>query len=358
MEIVETQSSNSFSKEKPLSVEMKLNNKFDHLWHMVGNTPMLEISYHYKNELRKIYVKCENYNLTGSIKDRMALYILQKSYQLGTIKPGDIIVEATSGNTGISFSAIGKALGHEVKIIMPDWLSRERMDIIRSLGAEVILISKAEGGFLGSIALSEKMAKGNANIFLPKQFENIYNAEAHEKTTAKEIWMQLQSIDLSPEAFVAGVGTGGTIMGVSKYLKKRDGFIMVHPLEPKESPTLSTGYKVGSHRIQGISDEFIPAILEMDKLNEVVQASDGDSILMAQKLAKTLGLAVGISSGANFLGALQLQNKLGGEAVVVTIFSDSNKKYLSTDLMKEEPVKKDYYSTDVELLDYRAISSM
>ncbi len=346
-----------YETEKLATMEAKLTNKLEHLWHMVGNTPMLEISYRYKQDCRKLYVKCENYNLTGSIKDRMALYILQKSYHLGTIKPGDTIVEATSGNTGISFSAIGKALGHDVKIIMPDWLSKERTDIIKSLGAEVILISKAEGGFLGSIALSEKMAKENENIFLPKQFENIYNAEAHEKTTAKEIWMQLQSIDLSPDAFVAGVGTGGTIMGVGSYLKKRNNFILVHPLEPKESPTISTGYKVGSHRIQGISDEFIPAIVELDKLNEVVQASDGDSIIMAQKLAKQLGLAVGISSGANFLGALQLQNKLGGDAVVVTVFSDSNKKYLSTDLMKEELVKEDHFSKDVELLDYKAISS-
>jgi cysteine synthase len=341
-----------------LQTENFIENKFRHLWKMVGNTPMLEIQYRFKNECRKLYVKCENYNLTGSIKDRMALYILQKSYELNLIKPGNIIVEATSGNTGISFSAIGKALGHQVKIIMPDWLSKERIDIIKSLGAEVVLISKAEGGFLGSIALSEKMANENENIFLPKQFENIYNPEAHEKTTAKEIWMQLQSIDLTPDAFVAGVGTGGTIMGVGRYLKKRNKAIKIHPLEPKESPTISIGHKVGSHRIQGISDEFIPAIVELDKLNEIIQASDGDSIIMAQKLAKQLGLAVGISSGANFLGAVQLQNKLGAEGVVVTVFSDSNKKYLSTDLMKEEPVKEGYFSADVELMDYRAIGSM
>ena len=347
-----------FEYETLVKTENFIENKFRHLWNMVGNTPMLEIRYRYKNECRKLYVKCENYNLTGSIKDRMALYILQKSYQLKTINRQDIIVEATSGNTGISFSAVGKALGHQVKIIMPDWLSKERIDIIKSLGAEVILVSKAEGGFLGSIALSKKMAKENENIFLPKQFENIYNPEAHEKTTGKEIWMQLQSIDLTPDAFVAGVGTGGTVMGVGCYLKKRNNAVRIHPLEPKESPTISTGYKVGSHRIQGISDEFIPAIVELDKLNEIIQASDGDSIIMAQKLAKQLGLAVGISSGANFLGAVQLQNKLGAEAVVVTVFSDSNKKYLSTDLMKEEPEKEGYFSPDIQLLDYRAISSM
>jgi cysteine synthase len=343
--------SNAFS-----SADLKLRNKLKHLWHMVGNTPLLEISYRYKGECRKVYVKCEHYNLTGSIKDRMALYILQKAYEHRLIKPGDVIVEATSGNTGIAFSAIGKALGHEVKIIMPNWLSKERVDIIKSLGAEVILISKEEGGFLGSIALSEKMAAEDNRVFLPKQFENLYNCEAHEKTTGKEIWMQLQSIDKTPDAFVAGVGTGGTIMGVGNYLKKRNPAVRVYPLEPAESPTLSTGYKVGSHRIQGISDEFIPAIVQLNKLDRVVKASDGDSILMAQKLSRQLGLAVGISSGANLLGALQLQNELGHEAVVVTVFSDSNKKYLSTDLMKEEPVKEGYYSSDIEFLDYKAIS--
>lgn len=340
-----------FVKETPIQ------NKFRHLWHLVGNTPMLEITYSYKKEIRKIYVKCEHYNLTGSIKDRMALYILQKAYEHNLIKPYDVIVEATSGNTGIAFSAIGKALGHEVKIIMPDWLSKERKDIIKSLGAEIILVSREEGGFKGSIALSEQMARDDNKIFLPKQFENLYNAEAHEKTTAKEIWMQLQCNDLEPQAFVAGVGTGGTIMGVGNYLKKRNESIKVHPLEPLESPTLSTGYKVGSHRIQGISDEFIPAICRLDRLDQIVQASDGDSIIMAQKMAKQLGLAVGISSGANFLGAVQVQNQMGANAVVVTVLSDSNKKYLSTDLVKEEPVKEHYYSKDIELIEYSAIKS-
>jgi cysteine synthase A len=319
---------------------------------------MIEILYRYKNVVNKVYVKCEHYNLTGSIKDRMALYILQEAYRSGKIKSSDIIVEATSGNTGISFSAIGKALGHEVKIIMPDWLSRERINIIESLGAEVILMSKEKGGFLGSIALSEQMAAANPSIFLPRQFENIYNAEAHEKTTAKEIWMQLQAIDINPDAFVAGVGTGGTIMGVGKYLRSKNPDIKIHPLEPAESPTLSTGYKVGSHRIQGISDEFIPAIVKLDEMNPVIKVSDGDSILMAQKLARKLGLAVGISSGANLIGAIRLQHQSERPMNVVTVFSDSNKKYLSTDLMKEEPVKQDHITPDIELLDYDAFSRM
>jgi cysteine synthase A len=330
----------------------KIQKKLANLWSLVGHTPMVELHYTYQGQHRKIYAKCEHYNLTGSIKDRMALYILQRAYELGTIKPGDTIVEATSGNTGISFSAIGKALGHKVKIIMPDWLSRERINIIESLGAEVVLISKQQGGFLGSIALSEKLAKEQPDIFLPKQFDNCFNAEAHERTTGREIWMQLQSMELTPDAFVAGIGTGGTVMGVGHYLKKRNPAVCIHPLEPKESPTLSTGSKVGSHRIQGISDEFIPAIVDLKRLDPVMQASDGDSILLAQKIAKQLGLAVGISSGANLIGAILLQEQFGGNATVVTVLPDSNKKYLSTDLVKDEPVQEDYVSSDVEFVDY------
>lgn len=332
-----------------------LNERFTHLQRLVGNTPMLEIHYRYKGRKRKIYAKCENFNLTGSIKDRMALYIMRKAYEENLISEGDTIVEATSGNTGISFSAIGRSLGHPVKIIMPDWLSKERIAIMKSMGAEVILISKAQGGFLGSVELSRRMAAADPSIFLPRQFENTYNAEAHAVTTGKEIWQQLERTGQRPNAFVAGVGTGGTIMGVGQFLKAIDPRIMVHPLEPKESPTLSTGYKVGSHRIQGISDEFIPAIVLLDELNEVVQASDGDSILMAQKVAGQLGLAVGISSGANLIGAIQVQEKLGPESIVVTVFGDSNKKYLSTDLMKEEPVKKEYLSNEVEFIEFRSI---
>lgn len=330
----------------------RIRKKLDHLWKMVGNTPMLQISYTFRGESRNIYVKCEHYNLTGSIKDRMALYILEQSYMHGRIKPGNVIVEATSGNTGIAFAAIGKALGHQVRIIMPDWLSKERKDIMRSLGAEIVLISKEQGGFLGSIAVSEQMAAEDPNIFLPRQFANEYNSMAHALTTAPEIWDQLHHVGLSPYAFVAGVGTGGTVMGVRNYLKNIDQRIKVHPLEPEESPTLSAGHKVGAHRIQGISDEFIPEIVRLDQLDPVVQASDGDSILMAQLLAKKLGLAVGISSGANFLGAVKLQNKYGGDKPVVTVFCDSNKKYLSTDLMKEEPVKSHYLTPEIVLEDY------
>jgi cysteine synthase A len=319
---------------------------------------MLELQYNYKGKPGKIYVKCEHYNLTGSVKDRMALYILHQAYKEGMIKPTDTIVEATSGNTGISFAAIGKALGHEVIILMPDWLSRERIEIIKSLGAKIQLISKAEGGFLGSISIAEQMRSASDRFFLPRQFENLYNAGAHEKTTGPEIWEQLRGLNLIPDAFVAGVGTGGTVMGTGCYLKTKYPALKIHPLEPAESPTLSTGHKVGTHRIQGISDEFIPAILKLDELDSVIQANDGDAIIMAQKLAKELGLAVGISSGANVIGAIKLKEQLGDDAVVVTVFSDSNKKYLSTDLMKEEPVGPDYFSSYTEFTGYQPISRL
>ena len=332
-----------------------LADKFKHLWYLVGNTPMLELHYYFRGKPGRIFVKCEHYNLTGSVKDRMALYILYQAYQSGKIAPGLEIVEATSGNTGISFAAIGKALGHRVRIIMPDWLSQERKDIIRSLGAEVVLVSKEQGGFLGSIRLAEDYAKSPGDIFLPRQFENCYNAEAHEKTTGPEIWKQLGSVGIIPDAFVAGVGTGGTVMGVGAFLRSKNPGVKIHPLEPAESPTLSTGYKVGNHRIQGISDEFIPAIVKLDKLDNVISVCDGDAIIMAQMLAAQLGLAVGISSGANVIGAIQLQEMMGENSNVVTILSDSNKKYLSTDLMKVEPLKENYLSAKIKLVDYHPI---
>jgi len=336
-----------------LSSYPRLAEKFNELWRLVGNSPMLAIHYRFKGEERTIYAKSEQFNITGSIKDRMALYILQKAYQTGRIKPGDTIVEATSGNTGISFSAIGKALGHPVKIVMPDWMSKERVDIIRSLGAEIIPVSREEGGFLGSIRKTVEIAANRTDIFLPCQFANEMNAEAHRLTTGKEIWIQLKEHGILPDAFVAGVGTGGTVMGAGGYLREMNPAMKVYPLEPAESPTLSTGHRVGSHRIQGISDEFIPNIVKLDQLDEVVMVNDGDSIIMAQKLASELGLAVGISSGANFLGAAKVQNQLGGKINVATTFSDSNKKYLSTDLMRNEPRQPGYLSSDIELLDFR-----
>jgi cysteine synthase A len=328
--------------------------RFKGIRHMVGNTPLLEIHFTYRGNMRVLYAKAEHMNMTGSIKDRMAFYIMQRAYSEGTVKPGHTIVEATSGNTGISFAAIGRALGHPVVIFMPDWMSRERVDLIRSLGASVKPVTREQGGFVGSIRQTEELANGEQNVFLPCQFSNGANVEAHEFTTGPEIWWQLQFAGRRPEAFVAGVGTGGTIMGVGRYLRSQNPNVKIYPLQPAESPTLTAGRKVGHHRIQGISDEFIPSIVKLDQLNDVVSASDGDAILMAQKLAAQLGIAIGISSGANFVGALKVQNQLGNDAVVVTVFPDDNKKYLSTDLLREEPVKTGYLSPDVEFVDYRA----
>ncbi len=331
-----------------------MESSFSGLFSMIGNTPLLEINFTYKGEPRTIYAKAENLNLTGSIKDRMAYHILKKGYDDGRLKPGAEIYEATSGNTGISMSAIGRALGHPVTIFMPDWMSNERINLIRGFGAKIRLVSKTEGGFLGSIEMANAMAEDSDNSFLPRQFENIDNAEAHYLNTGPEIYWQLKYRYKEIDAFVAGVGTGGTVMGAGRYLRDKNPDIKIHPLEPSNSPTLSTGCKVGHHRIQGISDEFIPDIVKLDQLDRVVCVDDGDAILMAQKLSHELGLGVGISSGANFLGALDVMEELGKDAIVVTIFSDDNKKYLSTDLLRQEPVKKGFWTPDIKLQNFTA----
>lgn len=323
---------------------------------LVGGTPLLSIRCRFRGAEYRIFAKQEVTNFTGSIKDRMALHILEDAHVRGEIAPGDTIAEATSGNTGISFAAIGRALGHPVRIYMPDWMSRERVLVIQSLGAEIVPVSSDAGGFVGSIEQANKHAADEPNVFLPHQFESDGNVEAHYRTTGPEILDQLSRTGREPTAFVAGVGTGGTVMGVGKLLRERVPGLKVHPMEPANSPTLRTGKRVGKHRIQGISDEFIPAIVKLDELDDIVDVWDGDAILMAQKLAREAGLAVGISSGANFLAALKIAASTGTSSVVCTVFPDSNKKYLSTDLCNEEPVKDDYMSPDVEVLDWRAVS--
>jgi cysteine synthase A len=336
-----------------LFVDTQIAHRLRGLACLVGNTPLLALDLEFRGRKRTIHAKAENLNMTGSIKDRMALHIVQEGYARGTLRPGGLIVEATSGNTGISFAAIGRAMGHPVSIFMPDWMSRERIELIRSFGARIHLVSREEGGFLGSIRLAEELAATVAGAFLPRQFSNEDNVEAHARTTGPEIWFQLRFRGLRPDAFVAGVGTGGTIMGAGRFLRDHHPEVRLHPLEPANSPTLSTGCKVGKHRIQGISDEFIPAIVKLDDLDRVIGVDDGDAILMARRLAAELGLGVGISSGANLLAALQVQDDLGGDAVVVTVFPDSNKKYLSTDLLRDEPAKDEHLNTRVNLLGFR-----
>ncbi len=321
---------------------------------LIGNTPLLEIRLKYRGDERLLYAKAEHLNMTGSIKDRMALHIISRAYETGDLVPGGRIIEVTSGNTGIAFSAIGRALGHPVTIFMPDWMSPERINLMKALGAEIALVSKSEGGFRGSIERADEMCAKIENGFLPHQFSNDANAEAHYQTTGPEIWWQLHFRSLTPTAFIAGVGTGGTVMGAGRFLREEHPAICLHPLEPANSPTLTTGCKSGNHRIQGISDEFIPPILHLDELNDVIDVYDGDAILMSQKLGSQLGIGVGISSGANLVGALKVQNELGSDAVVVTVFADDNKKYLSTDLLRFEPVRAGYLSPDTDLVGVRA----
>lgn len=318
---------------------------------LAGNTPLIEISVLYKGRPCTVYAKAEYFNLTGSIKDRVAQHVISCAYEKGEIHPGDTIVEATSGNTGISFAAVGSAMGHPVTIYMPDWMTKERIHIMESFGAKVVLVSREEGGFLGSIALAEKAGE-KEGVFLPRQFSNPQNTEAHYLFTGKEIALQLKSIGKTADAFVAGVGTGGTVMGIGKRLKEENPNCKVYPLEPKNSPTLSTGYKVGQHKIYGISDEFIPDLVNLSELDDVVSIDDMDAIIMARMLSEKLGIGVGVSSGANFLGALLAIDN--GAQTVVTVFADDNKKYLSTDYATADITCPGELTKDVSLQGFRA----
>lgn len=332
---------------------MNYNDKFKNIKKMIGSTPLLEINLKYKGENRKIYAKAEYYNLTGSIKDRVAFYILENAYKKGTIKENDIIAEATSGNTGIAFSALGSYLGHKVIIYMPDWMSKERINLMKSYGAEIRLVSKEDGGFLDSISMTEKLAE-NGGVFLPCQFSNEDNTMAHYYTTGEEISNQLHALGLTADGVVAGVGTGGTVMGIAKRLRVDNPNCKAFPLEPLNSPTLSTGYKTGAHKIQGISDEFIPPILNMDEMYKVVSVDDIDSIIMARMLSQQFGIGVGISSGANILGCLKAQDIIGTDKTIVTVLADDNKKYLSTDYSNNWEIKDNYMTKNIELVSVKA----
>lgn len=317
---------------------------------MIGNTSLLSIKYRYNGEERVIYAKAEFYNLTGSIKDRMAKHIIEESYKDGTLKRGMPIIEATSGNTGISFSALGAMYEHPVHIFMPEWMTSERKQMIKKYGAVLHEVTQEQGGFEGAVKLADQLSE-EIGGFRPQQFSNLYNVDAHYKTTGLEICTQLNKLGVEPDGFVAGIGTGGTIMGVRKQLIRCHPNLKTFPLEPFESPTISKGIKGVNHRIQGIGDGFIPEIVKLDLLDEVMVIHDGDAILMAQLLAKKLGLGVGVSSGANFLGAVMIQNKYGKDFNIVTVFSDDSKKYLSSDLLKEEPIKPEYITPSIKLID-------
>ncbi|MGN0632288.1 MAG: PLP-dependent cysteine synthase family protein [Oscillospiraceae bacterium] len=336
-------------------MDQTIQKKFDELKKLVGNTPLLAVKCRYKGEERTVYAKYEALSLSGSIKDRVALYIMEKAYASGAADENSIIVEATSGNTGIAFSAVGAYLGNKVKIFMPDWMSAERINLMKSYGADVRLVSREEGGFLGSIEMTEKLAAENPRVFLPGQFTNEDNCRAHYEFTAEEIISQLETLGKKPDAVVAGVGTGGTVMGLGRRFKDINPDVKIYPLEPLNSPTLSTGYKVGAHKIQGISDEFIPDIMKLDECSGVVSVDDVDSIIMSQMLSRRLGIGVGISSGANMLGALMAGDMIGGDKTIVTVFADDNKKYLSTEYCEEHKIKDGYLTADIELISVDAV---
>jgi len=325
-----------------------LDDRFAQLWRMVGSTPMIKLCYRHKGKNSFIFVKCEQYNLTGSIKDRLALYILQQSYKKGCLFPGHQIVEATSGNTGLSFAAIGKALGHRVKIIMPAWVSQERQEHIRSLGADVILVSREQGGFFGCLQKAESISNVDRTVFLPRQFENPLNIEAHEMTTGPEMLNQLHHYRFQPDAFVAGVGTGGTLMGVAKSFKQQNKHIKIYPLETAENPNLTMG-------IEGFSEDFIPPMVRLQDTDKVIHAHDGDAILMARKIAGQLGLSVGISSGANVIGAIKVKEEMVAAACVITVFPDGNKRYSGSALAYEEPRQEHYITPYIDFIGYQPL---
>ena len=309
---------------------------------LIGNTPYIKIKYKYKGKIDYIYVKIEFYNLTGSIKDRLALYIVNKNKSEGILKDGMPIIEATSGNTGISFSAIGAYYNHPVYIFMPNWVSIERIKLMEMYGAKVFLVSKEEGGFTECINRADKLAR-EINGFRPNQFDNIDNIYTHYNTTGKEIVDKIPNI----EAFVSGIGTGGTLMGVAKRLREKNINTKIYAMEPSELPLISKGIKIKEHKIEGIGDDFIPSIVDKNMIDGIITISSDDAILMAKKIAKELGIGVGISSGANLLAAILIKENTKGN--VVTIFVDDNKKYLSTDLTKD--IKPSKLINSISLID-------
>ena len=291
---------------------------------LIGNTPMIKIKYRYRKKENHIYAKLEMYNMTGSIKDRVAYYIIKTAKEKGSLKDNMPIIEATSGNTGISLAALGAYYHHPVYIFMPEWVSKERIQLMKLYGANIYLVSKKEGGFLKCVEEAKNLAKV-LNGFLTNQFENEDNIIAHYETTGKEILEQLEGEKIG--GFISGVGTGGTLIGIGKRLKEKDDKIKIYALEPEKMPILSNGKIIEQHKIEGIGDDFVPQIYSRNQKiveKEIILINDDDAINMATKLSRQLGLGVGISSGANFIGSVLAQDKL--ENSIVTVFADENKK--------------------------------
>lgn len=291
----------------------------------VGNTPLVKLD-------RGIYAKLECVNPTGSIKDRMVKFILDESEKRGLLRKGMVIVEATSGNTGIALSYFSKLKGYEVRIIMPENMTEERKELIRSFGAKLILCS-SKGSFLEAVKIRDEMVK-EQHCFTTDQFSNELNVECHYRTTGQEILRQLNELSVRADAFVAGVGTGGTLMGIAKALRETNPDLFVAAVEPAESPVMSGGVP-GPHAIAGIGDGFVPSIVQNERgglspiISEVIKIRSEDATDASMYLAKNYGYCVGISSGANFLAAKQLSRRFD---TVVTVLPDGFRRYISLGL--------------------------
>ena len=297
---------------------------YNNLLDLIGNTPVVKVDFKDEN-IADVYVKLEKFNLSGSVKDRAALGMIEAAEKEGLLKEGSVIIEPTSGNTGIALALIGRLKGYKVIIVMPDTMSIERRSTLKAYGAELILTDGTKG--MGeAIAIAEKLAAENPNYFLPQQFNNKANPEKHYETTGKELLDDFKVID----AFVAGVGTGGTIVGVAKRLKERSKDTKVVGVEPSTSAVLS-GEKPGKHSIQGIGTGFIPKNYDASVVDEIVKISSEEAFEYAKKASHDFGLFVGISSGANIAAAYQVAKKLGKGKIVVTLAPDGGEKYLSVE---------------------------
>jgi cysteine synthase A len=301
---------------------------YNNIIELIGNTPIIKLNSFNKEDIANIYVKLEKYNIGGSVKDRAALGMIEEAEKQGLLKPNSVIIEPTSGNTGISLAMIGRSKGYKVIIIMPETMSIERRNIIKAFGAELILTEGAKG-MKGAIEEAERMASENTNYFLPQQFNNYANPKKHYETTAEEILSDFTNLD----AFIAGVGTSGTIVGVGKKLKEHFPNIKIIAVEPEASHVLSGGTP-GKHAIQGIGAGFIPKIYDENIIDEVIQISNELSFEFGNKMSKEEGLFLGISSGAAIAAAYEIAKRLGKGKNILVISPDGGEKYLSTDMFK------------------------
>jgi cysteine synthase A len=292
----------------------------DNILKLIGNTPLLVL----KGE--RIFAKAEFLNPGGSIKDRVALAMLEGARRDGKLRSDSIIMEPTSGNTGIGLALVGRLMGYRVRIVMPEGMSAERKKLIKALGAELILTPDNEG-IAGAIRKVEQMAAEDERVFVPQQFENPENPRVHYERTAVELWKQMAG---EIDCFVAGVGSGGTLQGVGKFLKEHRRGVKIVAVEPKNVSAL-LGHEPGLHQIQGIGDGFIPAVLDVSLVDEVLEVSDEDAIETTRELGRDFGFLVGISSGANVWAARQLAKKGGGN--IATVLPDRAERYFSTALL-------------------------